>query len=112
MGCDESHPSHVGSESVDMTDVSSSLKRCVRSPEVEKLELVGVGIAVFWILQIDPTHPVTLLLESCDQVVADEAARPCNASPFHVIPLHFKRPRHPATLAGLGSATAFTRLGN
>ena len=42
--------------------------------QIEQLELVGRGRRVLRVLEIDAAHPVALLLQMSDQMMADEAA--------------------------------------
>src|SRR5438105_145692 len=85
MGGDEPHAAHVRGESVDVLDAPGGLQRRVRPPEIEDLELVGVHVGVFGVLQIDASHPVTIRLETAHQVVPDETSRARYTNPLHVV---------------------------
>src|SRR5437868_3595869 len=55
-----------------MIDAARGAQAIVPAAQVEQLELVGVGAAILWVLQIDAADPIALALEKGDEVMADE----------------------------------------
>src|SRR5262245_47104874 len=85
---DETHASHVGGERVDLIDASGRLEAVVPSPQIEQLELVCIRGAVLGELDVHAAHPVALLLQEGDEMVAYEATRTCDQYFLHLRPLH------------------------
>ena len=71
---DVTHAAHVGGERVDVIDALGRLETALAVTQIEKQELVGLGIRVFGRLHVDTPNPVAALFERADEVVADETA--------------------------------------
>jgi hypothetical protein len=78
VGRDESHAPHVGGQRVDVVDAARGQQALVETAKVSQLELVGVPHGVLGKAGVHPSHPVAPLLQRRDEMVADEAAGPCN----------------------------------
>jgi hypothetical protein len=78
VGRDEPHAPHVGSQRVDVVDAARGQQALVEAAKVAQLELIGVPHCVLGGTGVHPSHPVAPLLQRRDEVVADEAAGPCD----------------------------------
>jgi hypothetical protein len=78
VGRDEAHAAHVGGQRIDVVDAAGGQQALVEAAEVAQLELVGVRVGVLGTGDVHPPHPVAPLLQRRDEVVADEAAGPCD----------------------------------
>src|SRR6266568_5593463 len=86
VGRDKTHATHVRRECVDVVDAASRLKAGIPPPQVEKLELVAVGLSEFRQLDVDAADPMTLLLESGGEVMSYESTGSGDEHTFHCYP--------------------------
>ena len=57
---------HIGRERVDFVDAPGGLETVIPSAEIEQLELIDIDLRVLRILDVHPSNPVTIGLESLD----------------------------------------------
>ena len=74
----KSHAAHIGSQCINFLHATSSLKAIVPPSQVEQLEFVGIDWAKLWILDINATHPITLLPQVRNQMVVNEPTSACD----------------------------------
>jgi hypothetical protein len=74
VGRDETHPSHVRGQRIDMVDSSRGQETFVQAAEVSQLELVGVRLSVFRNVKVHTSDPVSVLFQRGHEMVADESA--------------------------------------
>ena len=69
---DVADAAHVGGEVVDLIDVASGGQAVFPHPQVQNLKIVGSGLLILRLLDIDPTHPMTIGLQLLDQMMTNE----------------------------------------
>lgn len=80
---DISGSAHVGRQLVQLVEPAIDRGAAViGTPEVADDEIVGLGVAEFGKLEIDPADPEAFTLQAADQVTADEPAGPADEGFF------------------------------
>src|ERR1019366_2065456 len=79
----ESHTAHVGGEGIHFVDPASGSETVLPSPKIQQQELIGIALRILRRLLVDTTNPVSLLLQECDEMMSDEAARASDQNPRH-----------------------------
>ena len=76
IGRDVTDAAHVGREVVDLIDAAAGGQQAVFNlAQVENFHLVGGAGFVLRHLDVGAAHPVAVLLQTFNQVVADESSR-------------------------------------
>ena len=87
---DEPHAAHVGGEAVDVVEATLNIECCCclnRVAQVEQQELVRGRRLELRLLDINAPDPVPLVLQSLDEMVANEATRAGYKNSIHEHPL-------------------------
>ena len=74
MGRDETHPAHIGSQSVNLVNSARGLQAVIPATQVEQFEFVRIAGTILRVFDVCAAHPVPFFTQECYEMVTDKAA--------------------------------------